>query len=70
MTETAIDTSLTSSSTIILRIHQWREKHISERMFVLILAFLVGFFSAVAAFVLHWFGYLSDITFRALYCEG
>ncbi len=55
MTETAIDTSLTSSSTIILRIHQWREKHISERMFVLILAFLVGFFAAVAAFVLHWF---------------
>ena len=31
----------------------WREKHVSERTFILALAFLVGFFSAVAAFVLH-----------------
>lgn len=36
------------------RLHQWRETHISERMFVLILAFFVGLLSAVAAFVLHW----------------
>jgi CIC family chloride channel protein len=53
MAETAIDTSASSSS-VILRFLAWREKHISERMFVLILAFLVGLFSAVAAFVLHW----------------
>lgn len=33
---------------------KWREKHISERMFVLTLAFVVGFFCAVAAFTLHW----------------
>lgn len=32
----------------------WREKHISERTFVLMLAFAVGFFCAVAAFTLHW----------------
>lgn len=32
----------------------WREKHISERTFVLMLAFSVGFFCAVAAFTLHW----------------
>lgn len=31
----------------------WREEHVSERTFILFLAFLVGFFSAVAAFVLH-----------------
>lgn len=31
----------------------WREEHASERTFILFLAFLVGFFSAVAAFVLH-----------------
>ena len=31
-----------------------REEHVSERAFVLALAFLVGFFSAIAAFVLHW----------------
>ncbi len=36
------------------RLHRWRTTHISERMFVLILAFFVGFFAAVAAFVLHW----------------
>ncbi len=32
----------------------WRQKYISERQFVLVLAFLVGFFAAVAAYVLHW----------------
>ena len=36
------------------RLHEWRVEHVSERMFMLILAFLVGFFAAVAAFVLHW----------------
>lgn len=30
-----------------------RQQHVSERTFILVLAFLVGFFSAVAAFVLH-----------------
>lgn len=30
-----------------------REEHISERTFILMLAFIVGFFAAVAAFVLH-----------------
>ena len=38
----------------ISRIDSWRATHVSERMFVLILAFLVGVLSAVAAFVLHW----------------
>lgn len=32
---------------------RWREEHVSERAFVLFLALLVGFFSAVAALVLH-----------------
>lgn len=36
------------------RLLEWREEHVSERTFKLVLAFLVGFFSAVAAFVLHW----------------
>ena len=35
------------------RFCRWREGHVSERAFVLFLAFLVGFFSAVAAFFLH-----------------
>ena len=36
------------------RLHGWRVEHVSERMFMLILALLVGFFAAVAAFSLHW----------------
>lgn len=38
----------------ISRVDTWRATHVSERMFVLMLAFLVGFLSAVAAYVLHW----------------
>ena len=36
------------------RLHEWRVAHVSDRMFILILALLVGFFAAVAAFSLHW----------------
>ena len=31
----------------------WRVEHVGDRMFLLVLAFFVGLFSAVAAFVLH-----------------
>ena len=37
-----------------MRLNEWREQHVSERMFVLILAFVVGLLSAVAAYALHW----------------
>ena len=36
------------------RLHDWRVEHVSDKMFILILALLVGFFAAVAAFSLHW----------------
>ena len=39
---------------MIERLHDWRVEHISDRMFILILAFFVGQLAAVAAFVLHW----------------
>jgi len=39
--------------TWIQRLHQWRTEHVSDKMFLLILAFMVGVLSAVAAFVLH-----------------
>jgi CIC family chloride channel protein len=52
MTDITIESS--APVTWLSRLHEWRENHISERMFVLILAFFVGFFAAVAAFVLHW----------------
>ncbi|MBR2235643.1 MAG: chloride channel protein [Prevotella sp.] len=35
-------------------IDTWRSVHVSDRMFVLFLAFVVGLLSAVAAYVLHW----------------
>ncbi|MCH5311249.1 MAG: chloride channel protein [Prevotella sp.] len=35
------------------KFHKWRTEHISDKMFFVVLALLIGFFSAVAAFVLH-----------------
>ena len=35
------------------RLHEWRVENVSDKMFLLILAFLVGLLSAVAAYVLH-----------------
>ena len=43
----------TARTTLLQRLHQWREEHISPKMFLLILAFVVGLLSAVAAFILH-----------------
>lgn len=40
--------------TAFQRLLEWREKRISERSFILFLALAVGFFCAVAAFLLHW----------------
>ena len=37
---------------IIDKIIIWREKHIKEKTFVLILSLFVGFFTAIAAFIL------------------
>ena len=36
------------------RLLEWRKKHITDRQFVLFLSFVVGFFAAVAATLLHW----------------
>ncbi len=44
----------TEHSSWFVRLNLWRKEHISEKMFVLILAFFVGLFAAIAAFVLHW----------------
>ena len=46
--------SARSVISFISRIDTWRATHVSERMFVLMLAFIVGLLSAVAAYVLHW----------------
>ena len=36
-----------------LWLYQWRTKHLSDRQMTIILAFLIGFFASVAAFILH-----------------
>jgi CIC family chloride channel protein len=48
--EAAID----RKPTMLERLHEWRVEHVSERMFMIILALVVGFFAAVAAYSLHW----------------
>ncbi|MBR1808747.1 MAG: chloride channel protein [Paludibacteraceae bacterium] len=44
------------------RLISWRERHISERQFVLLLSLFVGFFTSVAAWLLktliHWISFL------------
>lgn len=42
-----------NNSNIISQIDEWRKTNISDRQFVLVLAFIVGFLAAVAAYVLH-----------------
>ncbi|MBQ1701568.1 MAG: chloride channel protein, partial [Prevotella sp.] len=32
----------------------WRNQYVSDKQFTLILAFFIGLFASVAAFVLHW----------------
>ena len=53
MTETTIDPSATAATSWFVRLNSWRQSHVSDRMFVLVLAFFVGLFCAVAAFLLH-----------------
>ena len=38
----------------LIRIDQWRKEHVPNKQFTLALSLVVGFFAAVAAYVLHW----------------
>lgn len=40
--------------TLMERIISWRKQYITDRQFTLFLSLLVGFFAAIAAFILHW----------------
>lgn len=62
--------------TLIDRFNRWRKKHISHRQFVLVLSFLVGVLSALAAYLLKHFihfiqhlltGHFDPHTFNWLY---
>ena len=48
-----MEAAIGQKPTMLHRLHEWRQEHISEKMFMIILALIVGFFAAVAAFVLH-----------------
>ena len=48
------EAGLTQEKSMIQRLHEWRVEHVSDKMFLLILAFIVGQLAAVAAFILHW----------------
>ena len=37
----------------VRQLHHWRVEHVSDKMFIIILALIVGFFAAVAAWTLH-----------------
>lgn len=43
----------TENPSLLERFLVWRKAHLSDRSFILILAFFVGFFAAVAAYILH-----------------
>ena len=43
------------AATMAERLNNWRTQHVSDKMFLLALALAVGFFAAVAAYVLHSF---------------
>ena len=44
----------TAQQSFMARFLQWREQHITDKQFTLLLSFVVGFLAAVAAYVLHW----------------
>lgn len=45
--------NISALRSIELWLYQWRTKHLSDRQATIILAFFIGFFASVAAFVLH-----------------
>ena len=49
-----MEAAISGKPTLLHQLHEWQKEHISERMFMIILALIVGFFAAVAAFFLHW----------------
>lgn len=44
----------TQNNSLLQRFIRWREKHISDKQFTLVLSFFVGLLAAIAAYCLHW----------------
>lgn len=48
-----VDEAVRERPSLIQRIDRWRTEHISDRQFLLLLAFVIGFLAAVAGWILH-----------------
>ena len=44
----------TEKPTLMNKVIRWRDEHVSDKQMTIILAFFIGFFASVAAFILHW----------------
>ena len=44
----------TENPTLMNRVIRWRNEHVSDKQMTIVLAFFIGFFASVAAFILHW----------------
>ena len=40
--------------TLMKKVIRWRDEHVSDKQMTIVLAFFIGFFASVAAFILHW----------------
>ena len=44
----------TENPTLMNKVIRWRNEHVSDKQMTILLAFFIGFFASVAAFILHW----------------
>ena len=44
----------TEKPTLMNKVIRWRDEHVSDKQMTIVLAFFIGFFASVAAFILHW----------------
>ena len=56
------DTQREDRHDLMMRLLMWREKHINEHNFVLILSFIIGICTAAAALILKFFIHFIHIT--------
>ena len=49
-----MEVSVTAGLSLKEKLINWRDQHVNDKQFTLILAFFIGFFASVAAFLLHW----------------
>ena len=49
-----MEVSVTEGLSLKEKLINWRDQHVNDKQFTLILAFFIGFFASVAAVLLHW----------------